>query len=70
MAVLGFIPLVEEKLTNRWNSSIAWGSERRRMTGTVVLDGEDVTNWAPGRRGISFVPQNLALYPTNQFSTI
>ncbi|EYD76691.1 N-Acetyl-D-glucosamine ABC transport system ATP-binding protein [Rubellimicrobium mesophilum DSM 19309] len=32
-------------------------------TGTVVLDGEDVTNVAPARRGIAMVFQTYALYP-------
>lgn len=31
--------------------------------GQVLMDGEDVTGWAPERRGIAYVPQDLALFP-------
>lgn len=32
--------------------------------GQVLIHGVDVTGWAPGDRGIGFVPQDLALFPT------
>lgn len=32
--------------------------------GRVVICGQDVTNWKPGDRGIGYVPQDLALFPT------
>jgi ABC-type sugar transport system ATPase subunit len=37
---------------------------RRASTGRIVVDGVDVTNWKPGDRGIGYVPQDLALFPT------
>lgn len=32
--------------------------------GSILVAGEDVTRLAPARRGIGFVPQDLALFPT------
>ncbi|WP_433599255.1 ABC transporter ATP-binding protein [Nocardia sp. CA-135953] len=32
-------------------------------TGRVLIDGTDVTDYAPGRRGVSMVFQDFALYP-------
>lgn len=32
--------------------------------GQVLIDGQDVTGWAPGDRQIGYVPQDLALFPT------
>jgi len=32
--------------------------------GRVVICGQDVTHWKPGDRGIGYVPQDLALFPT------
>ena len=31
--------------------------------GTILLDGEDVTDWPPWKRDVGFVYQNLALFP-------
>ncbi len=31
--------------------------------GRICFDGEDVTDWAPGRRNISYISQEYALYP-------
>jgi ABC-type sugar transport system ATPase subunit len=36
----------------------------RKVSGTIVIDGIDVTKWAPGDRGVGYVPQDLALFPT------
>lgn len=33
-------------------------------TGSVLLDGVDVTRWSAGSRGIGYVPQDAALFPT------
>lgn len=33
-------------------------------SGCILLDGEDITKLPPARRGIGFVPQDLALFPT------
>jgi molybdate transport system ATP-binding protein/molybdate/tungstate transport system ATP-binding protein len=33
-------------------------------SGRVRLAGHDVTNWKPADRGIGYVPQDLALFPT------
>jgi ABC-type sugar transport system ATPase subunit len=32
--------------------------------GQVRLAGEDVTHWKPADRGVGYVPQDLALFPT------
>jgi len=32
-------------------------------SGKVLLGGHDVTHWEPRRRGIGYVPQDLALFP-------
>lgn len=32
--------------------------------GQVMIGGVDVTSWKPGDRGIGYVPQDLALFPT------
>jgi ABC-type sugar transport system ATPase subunit len=37
---------------------------RRPATGRVVIDGRDVTGEPPGKRGIGYVPQDGALFPT------
>lgn len=37
---------------------------RRVTTGAVLLGGVDVTRWKPANRGIGYVPQDLALFPT------
>lgn len=37
---------------------------RRVTRGQVLIDGIDVTRWAPGDRQIGYVPQDLALFPT------
>ena len=37
---------------------------RRVTSGTISLSGRDVTALAPGERGIGYVPQDLALFPT------
>ncbi|MGV3484879.1 MAG: ABC transporter ATP-binding protein [Planctomycetaceae bacterium] len=37
---------------------------RRVSGGRVLIDGTDVTDWSPGDRGIGYVPQDLALFPT------
>jgi len=34
------------------------------MSGSVRLAGQDVTRWKPADRGIGYVPQDLALFPT------
>ncbi len=31
--------------------------------GRVLLDGNDITCWKPGDRGVGYVPQDLALFP-------
>jgi ABC-type sugar transport system ATPase subunit len=33
-------------------------------SGKVRLAGQDVTNWKPADRGVGYVPQDLALFPT------
>ncbi len=35
----------------------------RPWRGRVVIDGVDVTNYPPERRGLSYVPQNYGLFP-------
>jgi ABC-type sugar transport system ATPase subunit len=37
---------------------------RRVVTGSILIDGTDVTQWPPGDRQIGYVPQDLALFPT------
>jgi ABC-type sugar transport system ATPase subunit len=34
------------------------------VSGRIVLDHSDVSNWTPGARGIGYVPQDGALFPT------
>jgi ABC-type sugar transport system ATPase subunit len=63
MAVLGFIPVSGNQRRRAALFDAAWGDERRRMRGRIIVDDEDVTEWSPGLRGMSFVPQNLALFP-------
>ncbi len=36
---------------------------RRPASGRILLDGQDVTRWAPALRGIGYVPQDAALFP-------
>jgi 2-aminoethylphosphonate transport system ATP-binding protein len=36
----------------------------RPTSGTVRLDGSDVTDWPPAKRGIGVVLQSYALFPT------
>lgn len=31
--------------------------------GQVFLNGDDITRWKPGDRGVGYVPQDLALFP-------
>jgi ABC-type sugar transport system ATPase subunit len=37
---------------------------RKVAAGSVLLDGVDVTRWSAGSRGIGYVPQDAALFPT------
>ena len=37
---------------------------RRIKSGTVTIDGKDITHLPPARRGIGYVPQDRALFPT------
>lgn len=37
---------------------------RAPHSGSVIIGDKDVTAWAPGRRGIGYVPQDGALFPT------
>ena len=37
---------------------------RRVSSGSILIDGADVTDWLPGDREIGYVPQDLALFPT------
>jgi ABC-type sugar transport system ATPase subunit len=37
---------------------------RKVPTGSVWLNGRDVTNWSPSDRAIGYVPQDLGLFPT------
>ena len=37
---------------------------RRPLSGRVLIDEVDVTDWAPGDRQVGYVPQDLALFPT------
>ncbi len=36
---------------------------RRADAGRVWIDGQDVTDWAPERRGVAYLPQDVALFP-------
>lgn len=36
---------------------------RTVSSGRVVLNGQDMTRWKPGDRGVGYVPQDLALFP-------
>lgn len=36
---------------------------RRVRSGTIALDGIDVTDWMPADRQVGYVPQDLALFP-------
>ncbi|KUH33511.1 molybdenum ABC transporter ATP-binding protein [Thermococcus celericrescens] len=31
--------------------------------GRILLNGEDITHWPPERRGLTYIPQNYALFP-------
>ncbi len=37
---------------------------RKVVSGQILIDGTDVTDWAPADREIGYVPQDLALFPT------
>jgi ABC-type sugar transport system ATPase subunit len=37
---------------------------RRVTTGQILLNGVEVTRWKPADRGVGYVPQDLALFPT------
>ena len=37
---------------------------RRVERGRIRIGGDDVTDWSPAARGIGYVPQDLALFPT------
>lgn len=37
---------------------------RTMQRGKIILDGRDVTNLKPGERGVGYVPQDHALFPT------
>lgn len=37
---------------------------RRVQSGSIMIDGQDVTRWAPADRNIGYVPQDLALFPS------
>ena len=37
---------------------------RKIQSGRVLIQGTDVTDWTPADRGIGYVPQDLALFPT------
>ncbi len=37
---------------------------RKISSGQILIDGIDVTRWAPADREIGYVPQDLALFPT------
>jgi ABC-type sugar transport system ATPase subunit len=60
-AIAGFIPCDRDH--RQGGSSARWGNESRRMTGEIWIDGTNISELAPGDRGITMVPQNLALYP-------
>lgn len=37
---------------------------RKITSGQILIDGVNITNWAPADREIGYVPQDLALFPT------
>ncbi len=37
---------------------------RKSVSGQILIQGIDVTDWPPGDRAIGYVPQDLALFPT------
>lgn len=37
---------------------------RKIVSGRVLIDGQDVTEWQPSARNVGYVPQDLALFPT------
>ena len=37
---------------------------RTVVSGRVLIDGVDVTKFTPAQRGVGYVPQDLALFPT------
>ena len=37
---------------------------RKVISGKILVQGTDVTNWSPADREIGYVPQDLALFPT------
>ena len=37
---------------------------RKIVAGAVKIGGQDITRWPPADRGIGYVPQDLALFPT------
>lgn len=37
---------------------------RTISSGQILVDGVDITDWSPSDRGIGYVPQDLALFPT------
>jgi len=37
---------------------------RKVDSGQVIIDRVDVTDWSPSDRGVGYVPQDLALFPT------
>ncbi|MEM7474309.1 MAG: ATP-binding cassette domain-containing protein [Planctomycetota bacterium] len=37
---------------------------RRVESGSIRIAGDDVTTWLPAQRGVGYVPQDLALFPT------
>ena len=37
---------------------------RSVAAGRIVVNNRDITDWLPGDRGIGYVPQDLALFPT------
>ena len=36
---------------------------RTVVRGRVIVDGQEMTRWKPGDRGVGYVPQDLALFP-------
>jgi ABC-type sugar transport system ATPase subunit len=37
---------------------------RRVASGCILIDQLDITHWSPADRGVGYVPQDLALFPT------
>ena len=37
---------------------------RRPTSGSILVHGQDMTDWSPADRMIGYVPQDLALFPT------